>query len=133
MNYAEIEEKIEELLETMFDPKINIDSEMKSKIKEETLKLFHPFFENIILTFNNNANSIDYAKDVFKHMDSFIFAYEKHIESIIDNNLVRNVTALWIAIFNTYIRDFKQNPADKIFFEYGINKISKLLVKRLRK
>jgi hypothetical protein len=132
ITYNEIEIIVNEHLIEMFNPKANIGNATKETIKQEALKLAQLFID-IVTTFNTNVDQHNYVDSVLNKMDLFVSAYEQLLNAITNKTVASSVGAIWYAFFTSAHDELKDNISDKMLFQYGENRINKVLLERIRR
>lgn len=127
----DIETQIDNDLNTMFNPKLKVSNQTKFEIKQSAMKLADNFIR-ITNVYKSDDLQLNYVDNVCNEIDNFVEAFTILINSINDKFVYSSVGIIWTELFTLSQKESKSNT-DALFFRYGFDKLTKILMAKVGK
>jgi len=128
----DIEQAIDYHLSKMFNPKIVVPDAIKDEIKRYSKNLIKPFI-SIIDLYNSGGDSDKYVDALIHRIDTFIAYLDSLFRSESDKHIACSVGLIYNSLFLEAQSQLKEDLLDKMYFEYGEQKIRNIIMEKLKK
>lgn len=131
INKQQIEGMIDPILKEMYNPKVVISEDQKNEVKGNAIKIASKFIDIIDSLKNKNIANDVFFENVCNKIDCFCDAFNNLLIEQKGKFIAGSIASIWLSLFDTCLEELENYPADKLFFNYGKQKIQSIIHLRM--